>query len=262
MDFFKNARKAVTPIKKAISSLDLSLDKYFDQIDSIPSELISLILLITENNSSSRNASQSALTITGLTVHNYKKGTHKRESTVGKVSINQLRKRETPVITYISLKLYSFIRSKTLPQKLHQIGICSSYQHVIDTVSDWGANALQVYKNNQVIPLKLRRMVFTVFTKDNIDKNSKSNEATKHFHGTSTCAFQAMKSVDDGIARRSSQNDLVGTVSNFSLPQSYINIQSLLKKCKEYSCALPTINIPENICCELILKDQQNEEVI
>ena len=221
MDFFKNARKAVTPIKKAISSLDLSLDKHFDQIDSIPSELISLIVLITENNSSSRNASQSALTIAGLTVHSYKKGTHKRESTVGKVSINQLRKRETPVIIYISSKLYSFIRSKTLPQKLHQIGICSSYQHVIDTVSDWDANALQAYKINQVIPLKLRRMVFT---KDNIDKNSKSNEANKHFHGTSTCAFQAIKSVDDGIARHSSQNDLVGTVSNFSLPQSYINI--------------------------------------
>ena len=105
-------------------------------------------------------------------------------------------------------------------------------------------------------------MVFMVFTKDNIDKNSKSNEATKHFHGTSICAFQTMKSVDDRIARRSSQNDLVGTVSDFSLPQSYINVPSLLKKDKEYSCALPTQNIPEDIWCELILKDHQNEEAI
>ena len=144
------------------------------------------------------------------------KGTHKRESIVDKVSINQLRKRETPVITYISLKLYSSIRSKTLLQKLHQIGICSSYQHVIDIISDWAANALQVYKNStQVILLKPRGRIFTVFTKDNIDKNSKSNEAAKHFHGTSICAFQTMKSVDDGIARRSSHNDLLGTVSYF-----------------------------------------------
>ena len=66
MDFFKNARKVVTPIRKAISSLDLSLKKHVDQIDSIPSELISLIGLITENNSSSRNSSQSTLTIAGL----------------------------------------------------------------------------------------------------------------------------------------------------------------------------------------------------
>ena len=189
----------VAPIRKAISSLDLSLDKHFDQIDSIPSELISLIGLITENNSSSRNASQSTLKITGLIVYNYKKETHKRESTVDKVSINQLRKRETPVITCITLKLYSSIRSKTPLQKI---------------ISDWAANALQVYKNsNQVISLKLRGTVFTVFTKDNTDKTSKSKEATKHFHGTSicACAFQTMKSVDDGIVRRFSQNDLVGT---------------------------------------------------
>ena len=69
-----------------------SLDKHVDQIDSIPSELISLIGLITENNSSSRNASQSTLAIAGSIVYSYKKGTHKRESTVDKASINQLRK--------------------------------------------------------------------------------------------------------------------------------------------------------------------------
>ena len=86
--------------------MDLSLDNYFDQIDSIPSELVLLIDLITENISSSRNASQSTLTIAGLIVYNYKKGTHKRESTVQKVSINQISKREISVVTYISFKLH------------------------------------------------------------------------------------------------------------------------------------------------------------
>ena len=46
-------------------AVDLSLEKHTDQTDSIPSELISFIGLITENNSSSRNASQSTLTIAG-----------------------------------------------------------------------------------------------------------------------------------------------------------------------------------------------------
>ena len=67
-------------------------------------------------------------------------------------------------------------------------------------------------------------MVYTFFSKDNIDKNSKSNEATKHFHGTSIFAVQTMKWVDDGIARLYSQNDLVGTFSDFSLPESYTNV--------------------------------------
>ena len=96
----------VTLIKKAVISLDLSLDKHFDQMVSIPFELISWIGLLTENNSLSRNASQSTLTITRLIVYNYKKERHKHESTVDKVAINQLRKWETPVITYIPLKLY------------------------------------------------------------------------------------------------------------------------------------------------------------
>ena len=72
--FFKNVRKVVTPIRNAISTLDLSLDKHFDQTDSIPSELISLIGLITKKNSSSRNASQSTLITAGLIVYDYKKG--------------------------------------------------------------------------------------------------------------------------------------------------------------------------------------------
>ena len=68
------------------------------------------------------------------------------------------------------------------------------------------------------------------------------------------CAFQTVKSVDDGTVRHFSQNDLVGTVSDFSLFQSYTNVPPLLKKYKECSCALPTINIPEDIWFELTLK--------
>ena len=47
-NFFKNASKVATPIRKAVSSLCLSLDKHFDQKYSKAYELISLISLITE----------------------------------------------------------------------------------------------------------------------------------------------------------------------------------------------------------------------
>ena len=53
---------------------------------------------------------------------------------------------------------------------------------VIGLLSGWASTALQFYRDNdQVIPLKLRRGVFTVFTKDNIDQNSSSNQATNTF---------------------------------------------------------------------------------
>ena len=41
-------------------------------------------------------------------------------------------------------------------------------------------------------------------------------------------AFQSMKSVDDGTARRDSHNDLVDTFGDFSLPQSYTYIPEFL----------------------------------
>ena len=128
----------------------MSLDKHFDQMEFVPSKLISLIGLISENNSSSRNASQNTLAITGLIVYNYKKGTHKRKSTV--------------------------------------------------------------------IPPKLRWMIFTLSAKGSLDKISKSNEATKYFLGTSMRAFRSIKPVDNGIERRYSHNDLVGTVGDCPTP--------------------------------------------
>ena len=76
MEFFNSARKVVIPIRNAIGILDLSLDKHFDQINSIPLEHISLIGLITENNSC---VSQNKLTTAGVIVYNYKKGTHKHD---------------------------------------------------------------------------------------------------------------------------------------------------------------------------------------
>ena len=41
-------------------------------------------------------------------------------------------------------------------------------------------------------------------------------------------AFQSMKSVDDGTARRDSHNDLVDTFGDFSLPQSYTYVPEFL----------------------------------
>ena len=84
----------------------------------------------------------------------------------------------------------------------------------------------------------------------------------KLFHGTSISAFQTMKPVDHGIARRDIYNNIVGTIGEFSLTQSYTNVPPLRKKYKEHSCALTSSNNPKDMWCELILKDHQNEEVI
>ena len=108
-------RPSYTGFRKAISSLDQSLDNHFDQIDFVPSGMISLIGLITEKSCSSKNAPQSTLTSAGLIAYDNKKEADKRESMVEKVSMTQLTKGQTPVTTFMSLSLYSSTRSKPLP---------------------------------------------------------------------------------------------------------------------------------------------------
>ena len=102
MKFLKSARKVVTPIRNAIDNLNLTINKHFDQINSIPQELISVIGLRIGNNSSSTSLSQCTLTIAGMIIYNCKKGTQMHEKPHESVSINQLTKRETPIITYVS----------------------------------------------------------------------------------------------------------------------------------------------------------------
>ena len=50
-----------------------------------------------------------------------------------------------------------------------------------------------------------------------------------------------MKSVDNEIARRSSHNDLVGTVSDFSLPQSYTYVPPPLRNTKNILVHYPLL---------------------
>ena len=159
MDFLKNVRKVVTPIRKAIS-LDLSLDKYLDQIFWFHT-------FRTDVSNRFNNWKQFFIQKCIIKhTNNYRADClqlQKRDPKTWKHSrkvVHKSTNRETPVITYIFLKLYS---PKTLSN-----WYVSLLQEII---SDWTANALQVNKDNdQVIPLKLQGMFFTVFTKDSIDK--------------------------------------------------------------------------------------------
>ena len=264
MKFLNNASKVVSTIRSLINKTKLKFDATFDQINSVPQELISLIGLLTGGDSSPLSPSQSTLTISQMIVYNFKKTKRKNEILTASLAKSQFTKHETPIITYTSLKLYSCVRSKNLLQKLHQIGICTSYNRVIQLLSEWASNSLAVYKqNDQVIPLNLRKDVFTVFTKDNIDKNSSSNNATKHFHGTSICAFQCLKSIDDGVKRENNNVafDTQPLHGDYSLPLAYTNVKSTSVNHKTYSYPVPSVNVPDNICNESLLQNSRTEEI-
>ena len=76
----------------------------------------------------------------------------------------------------------------------------ASYNRVINIINTMASKTLKIYKHNdKVIPLNSKKGVMTIFTKDNFDKNSSSNDAKTHFHGTSLCAFQPLKSIGESV---------------------------------------------------------------
>ena len=146
---------------------------------------------------------------------------------------------------------------------LHNIGICCSYKRVLDILSGW-ASVAEIYRqNNQVIPLKLYSGLFTVFTKDNIDKNSSSNTASKHFHGTSICAIQTMGTPMDEIDRKANMNVSFNSPAftiSFDLPSSYTDIKDVCSKTpKVCTCLTTSVNPCEDLMKDDILIENEKE---
>ena len=89
MKFLRDARKVVSSLRESMNNMSLKFDKEFEQTNSIPPELISLIGLLIENNSSSTSALQSTLTISRMIVDNFKKRIRKGKERSQNTVVNQ-----------------------------------------------------------------------------------------------------------------------------------------------------------------------------
>ena len=95
MKFLNNASKVVSTIRSLINNTKLKFDATFDQINSVPQELISLIGLLTDGDSSPLSPSQSTLTISQMIVYNFKKTKRKNETLTASLAKSQFTKHET-----------------------------------------------------------------------------------------------------------------------------------------------------------------------
>ena len=70
-------------------------------------------------------------------------------------------------------------------------GISVSYNRSLDITRDLANRILHQYECDGVfIPCNLKKNIFTIIAKDNIDHNARATTATKHYHGTSFSVFQ------------------------------------------------------------------------
>ena len=110
---------------------------------------------------------------------------------------------ERPLPVYIGLKIHGLTRSKHLINQLHQLGICISYERVLQ-LEDWIAKAICIHfhEDGVVSPVCLHRSLITVGALDNLDHNPSSTTSQSSFHGTGISMFQFPSPNKPGECRR------------------------------------------------------------
>ena len=117
-------------------------------------------------------------------------------------STRYFKYRETPVVIYVSAKIFSILRSKTLIEHFFMLGESMPYSRILDITKDIADCILQQYERDKVfLPKILRELLFTIIAKDNVDLNSSSNPAAGHYHGTSMTILQFPLSTYSGKIR-------------------------------------------------------------
>ena len=185
--YLASLQTIVHPIRVEIGKLENSFAGNFDsssQISSVPKILLLLIMLLIDG-CTSKKPSQEALTISQMITYHAK---------IKRKSYKNPRHRkfqETPVMIYTGLKIYFLTRSKTLIDSLSKIGQSISYDRVLEVTKILYQNLHQAYiKHGCFFPRILRKNLFSVWLKDNIDVNPKANFAKSSYHGTSSSMIQ------------------------------------------------------------------------
>ena len=192
-DFTRSIRDVVVPIRNSMKIVKNKFDGSFKnecQKDSVPIELLVLISMLVDGvGIENQGFSQETLTISQLVMYNFSN----RKIVADRKYSNKRHPQhlETPLPTYISLKIYATVRSKTLIDSLFSLGICLPYSRVLEITKDIGIKTLNKYEiNDCFVPDNIKNGIFTVVAKDNIDLNARCTIVKSHFHGISMSVLQ------------------------------------------------------------------------
>lgn len=213
----------ISPIRAEMSKVANSFSYSFtndSQMSSVPIQLQVLCSLLVDGcDPNLKGFSQSSLSIAQLVMYQYRKIT-------GSSSVTTVRRhskeRETPVPVYVGLKLYSSLRSKTVIQRFFSLGLCISYDRVLEICNNISLNLLKRFEHNGVfVAGHLTRNTFTIIAKDNIDLNSRSTKQKKHFHGISMSTMQFPSSIDSSFEHSFIYDLSLVSSKKLSLPEDY-----------------------------------------
>ena len=244
-DAIKLARAAEV-IRKELFEKNYEFKGSFEegcQKDSVPNSLVALINMILGgfnfdkfDSVSSTTRKRIALSIAQLLCFN----SVKKSSSSNYIRHN--KNRENPLVIYVSMLIHSKTRSKSLIDKLYNLGLCVSYDRLMDISTDLANEVIAQYEEDRVVcPLNLLKGVFTCGAVDNIDHNPSSVTAHDSFHGTAISLRQFPTSEIPGVKRTKVQRDIERKSKISPLPLSYSLVPS---KSATFDPVVPTRCVP------------------
>ena len=103
------------------------------------------------------------------------------------------------MLQYVGLKIFDTTRSHKLIDDLYHVGLSVSYDRVLELTKTFYEEWRQSYIiHNCFSPRILRKSIFSVWLKDNIDVNPKANFNKSSYLGTSSSIIQFRATNDEG----------------------------------------------------------------
>ena len=212
------------------------------QLKYLPSSLRSLVSIILNGlniKDQEQSESQACLTVCETIIFNTKKRYRYCKTKTGQTRLSVSR--EPPLPLYVGLSIHSSTRSKTLIEKMYQMGISVSYDRIME-IEDWLAKSLctRFKEDGCVSPACLRKGIFSVGALDNIDHNTSSTTSFSSFHGTGISIFQFPTESVPGEIRPSLVVPPPGT-EHQGLPESYATVPTVALNTS--SVSVPACNL-------------------
>ena len=170
------------------------------QVQSIPKTVLALTsALIDGEMTSSNQPSQEAVSVAQI-ISSQMRRPSKRKAQLKKPSRRRHNlKQETPLLQYIGLKIFYTSRSLQLIEDLYHVGLNVLYDRVLELIKmfqkEWWRSFIE---HSCFFPRILKKFLFTIWLKDNIDVNPKANFNKLSYHGTSSSIVQFRNTKDDG----------------------------------------------------------------
>ena len=244
--------RAAQVVRREMFNTKFNFDGSFQpecQREAVPTSLLALVNMILDGANIKHQTqlvdaatSASALTVSQLLVFNSVKHSRQAKSPS---TVRHNRDRETPLPLYVALKVHGATRSRGLVDTLYHLGICVSYDRLLQVSSDVANGLCQRFRMEDVVcPPKMRTGLFTTAAVDNIDHNPSSTTAKDSFHGTGISLMQHpspnFAGFDRGVLVLDQSTS--GTRSISSLPTTYASVPPAVLKTKQFTA--PRVQSP------------------